>query len=553
VVPQDGIRHGSGGIAQDHGVGISRKTVPSVRRGSRDGGPGPGLAKRRAISAQHQDSACGDGRTRSQFPVHRPVVQGPIGKILSRLPFDLHPFRNPGSRIRLDFGEDRTGRRGEGQVQEEEQRGHGRTKYHWSVVSAKWLLVAGSPLWADSWTSLPLPGENDLSPASVPTWEDSVLADRSTARCAVRATSSSSRKSMSIKGSPTDDLFVEYQSSDPGGTRRRVVSWRVGDFSARVGDLDTWTEDPLVEGNPSSFGSAALSDASGWLEGSGLYPNGIDVRTLDGPLSLRGRWRSDRLDGSRREGAGSVHIGAGAFQASLRSEDGSAGSDRVGSAGFDLSRFHFRGASNDRGDPAFWAGVDSSDGIWHLRGSSRWISHGFRHGGIPKAWPGTAATDLSLAAKFSPGFGGTWRTQALLDSAHGADLRTSIKTRARPVPGVQLRAEGLVDHRRNGTWASSRLGVGTTRGAVRPWIEQSWSDSTGSPDLTTSLGLRWFPRGHALRAEILWNWRDGPSLLLSHEGSIPTGGWDLGFRIEGGTDLPSANALRGQGVLTCAW
>lgn len=380
-----------------------------------------------------------------------------------------------------------------------------------------------------------------------------MLADRSTARYAVRASPSSSRKSLSVEDSPTEDLSLELQRSDPGGTRRRVLSWSSGEFSAKAGDLDTWAEDPLVEGNSRSRGSAAPSEAAGWLEGSGLYPNGIDARSAIGPIRLRGRWRSDRCAAAGREGAGAFHLGAGMFHVSMRSEDGPAGSDRVGSAGIDWSRLHVRAATDDRGDPALWAAVDSSDGVWHLRGSSRWIPRGFRHGGIPQDWPGSAMADASLAARFAPGFGGTWRTQALLDSAHGADFRTSLKTRARPASGLQLRAEGLVDHRRGDTWGSSRLGVGAADGSLRPWIEQSWSDSAGSPDLTTSVGMRWLARGHVLRAELLWKWDGAPSLFLSHEGTLPAGDWDLGFRIEGSSDLTTGNALRGQGVLTCAW
>jgi len=43
------------------------------------------------------------------------------------------------------------------------------------------------------------------------------------------------------------------------------------------------------------------------------------------------------------------------------------------------------------------------------------------------------------------------------------------------------------------------------------------------------------------------------SLFLSHEGKVLAGNWDLGFRVEGSSDLGTGNALRGQGVLTCAW
>lgn len=369
----------------------------------------------------------------------------------------------------------------------------------------------------------------------------------------MKASPSSSRKSISFQGSPDDDLFLELQRSDPGGPRRRILSWRTDNFSAQIGDLDPWKEDPLVEGAPRADGPAALSESSGWMEGSGLYPNGIDAKSGSGPLSLRGRWRSDRCDGPGREGAGAVHVGAGSLQLSLRSEDGRTGSSRIGSAGWDWSRFHVRAATNDHGDPALWAGVDSSDGIWHWRGASRWISPGFRHGGIPQNWPGSAAMDASLAADFAKGLGGSWRTQALLDSTHGADLRTSVQTRARPAPELQLRAEGLIDHRRDRTWGSSRLGIGRSGGALRPWLEQSWSDSAGPPDLTTSVGLRWVPGGHVLRAELLWKWGASPSLFLSHEGKVPAGDWDLGFRIEGSSDLATGNALRGQGVLTCAW
>ena len=331
------------------------------------------------------------------------------------------------------------------------------------------------------------------------------------------------------------------------------MSWTTPALSTRLGDLDAWTEDPLVEGASRYPGPMAPSETSGWLEGSGLYPNGIDARGTDGEVTLRGRWRSDRCDGPGQEGAGSFHAGAGPFHLSLRSEKGPAGSDHVVSTGVDWERLRLRAAINQRGDPALWAGLDSSDGIWHWRGSARWVSSGFRHGGIPANWPGSAAADMSLMARPSPGVGGSWRTQALLDSAHGPTLRTCVLAHLRPQAHLQLHAEGLVNQGRNTTWGSARLGVGTSCGTLHPWVEQSWSDSTGTTGLSTSLGFRWVPRGHVLRAEVLWTRGAQPTLLVSHEGRIPVREWDLGFRVEGSSDLSTGDALRGQGVLTCAW
>jgi len=380
-----------------------------------------------------------------------------------------------------------------------------------------------------------------------------VLADRSTARWAVRASPCSSRRSLSYQGSLDSSIFLEFQRSDPGGLRRRFLSWTTQDFAARVGDQEPWTEDPLVEGSSRHYGPMATSEASGWLDGSGLYPNGIDARGTDGGMLLRGRWRSDRSAGGGTEGAGAFHIGAGPIHLSLRSESGPAGSDHVLSTGVDWDRMRLRAAANQDGDPALWAGLDSSNGIWRWRGSARWISRGFRHGGIPDNWPGSSAADVSLGARIAPSTGGTLRIQALLDSAHGPVLRTGLGVHMPLCWHLQARGQGLVNQGRNTTWGSSRLGVGASCGTMHPWVEQSWSDSAGSTSTTTSLGFRWAPRGHAFRAEVLWTRGSQPTLLVSHEGRIPEKGWDLGFRVEGSDGLATSEVLRGQAVLTCAW
>jgi hypothetical protein len=408
---------------------------------------------------------------------------------------------------------------------------------------------------ADSWTSQVLPGDGDLSHPFNPSPPGRTPCSpiRSTARWAVRASPYSSRRSLSYQGSFDPGFFLEFQRSDPGGPRRRILSWSTTDFSARLGDLETWTEDPLVEGASRHYGPMAPSEASGWMDGSGLYPNGIDARGTDGELTLRGRWRSDRCDGSGREGAGVFHVGAGPIHLSLRSESGPEGSDHVVSTGVDWDRLRLRAASNQDGDPALWAGLDSSDGIWRWRGSARWISRGFRHGGIPDNWPGSSAADASLGARIAPATGGTLRIQALLDSAHGPVLRSSLLAHMPLLSHLQVRGQGLLNQGRITTWSSARLGVGASCGTLHPWVEQSWSDSSGSSGLATSLGFRWIPLGHAFRAEVLWARGAQPTLLVSHEGRIPESGWDLGFRVEGSGGLVSRDVLRGQAVLTCAW
>jgi hypothetical protein len=151
------------------------------------------------------------------------------------------------------------------------------------------------------------------------------------------------------------------------------------------------------------------------------------------------------------------------------------------------------------------------------------------------------------------GVGASVRTQLLDDSTGKKELRQKLQLRGRPAFGIQLRAEGLVDRASDRAWESARIGLGGLRGNLRPWLEQSWSDSGADFALSTSVGLRWMSKGHTLRAEGIWRWGVGPGFSIAHEGHVPAGAWDLGFHLEGSGTVAVQTVVRGQGVLTCAW
>lgn len=412
------------------------------------------------------------------------------------------------------------------------------------------MLLCLHPVRGQESGSAILVGSGGLDPAPTSTWEDSTFEERSTLVFSVRNSESSTRTLESFQGPLTPGLSVGLQRSQPGFFRRRHLSIQSEAYRFRGGDLESWSDDPLVEGSARGSGTPAPDDASSLVWGSGRRSNGVEGMARSEGLEVRSRWEEGRTVEGGTRGAGAIHLGIGPWMTSLRTEDGA---QHVLSSGWQEGALGFWAATNDRFRPAFLVRVDSSPCGSGLHGSARWISNGFRHSALPAGWTGSAAFDLTGRLAFERRGGTSLRIQIVSDSSDRIRSRAISATRARFLSAVEMGLTGTVTREPDGVWSSARWKISRPSGVLRPWMEHSWSDSGSAAWYGSTAGIAWGAPSRSLRARFDWDWATSSgSALVSQEVAGNLQGYRLGFRIEAGQNLVN-RSVRGQGTLTCDW
>lgn len=366
----------------------------------------------------------------------------------------------------------------------------------------------------------------------------------------VRNSETSTRSSESFQGSLGPGLDAGLQRSQPGFFRRRFVVYRTDAIRLRAGDLEAWSDDPLVEGNSRGTGAPALDEASSIAFGSGLRANGLEGSSrLDG-IEVRSRWQEDRTRDGGTRGSGAVHLEVGDWTASVRSQTDGA---RAFSSGWSRGPVRAWAATTDNFRSAVLLRADSGRSGSGLSGSARWISGGFRHDGLPPGWTGSAAADLAGRLAFDERVATSLRIQVVSDSSDRIRSRATSGSRVGFSSGIDLGLVGACTLDTARVWSSARIRIGRSKGAVRPWIEHSWNDSGSTQSHASALGFAWSSRSRTLRGRVDRDWRSSKtSALVSQEVAADLQRYRLGLRLEVGQNLVT-QAVRGQGTVSCDW
>lgn len=395
-----------------------------------------------------------------------------------------------------------------------------------------------------------IPGET--GPASEPSsWDDSVAANPRTARLDLRGDRRSSRKSLSLDGPIGSGWGLRLQEADPGGVRRRSISWRGRGLSLLGGDLDPWEDEPLLEGATRFPGTAPVDEADSWLLGSGLRPNGLDAVGATGEWTTRGRLRVDRRHG-RNPSSGTVGGAWGRWSTGLRADETDSGTTHVFSAGWSAGAARLRAAMGRRGAAAFWLHLDTTDGAVEGAATARWIQEGFRHGGIPSDWPGTRMFDAALRTGRIGSIQAALRARYLENDSVGMfDLSPRLDFATGP--WLRWTFRNIDRWQTDSTsWHTLACRSRWAPGTIHPWVEQAWSDSGRGTTWATGIGMEWSRRDARVGIQAEWIPGTPPSLKAVQEHSLPG---ELGLRVRFQTACewsadPNPNA---QGTLECAW
>ena len=416
-------------------------------------------------------------------------------------------------------------------------------------VSLLIALILARPLcFADAPSSMP---DDDLVPTPVLDWSDSLCIPSSAIDFSVRSTESGTRSSQSFRGPVGAGTSIDLRRVRPGSWTRRALGYSGGGLSLGAGDLDPWTDDPLLEGADRGDAGAAGSE-SALLWGSGRRPNGLQAEAdLDGS-GARARWRSERPRVGPASGSGAVRFRSGAFSLGIRSQDGGR-SRHAASLGLHGGTFSGWSSLDDDGDAAFLVRLDSTLDRLSLSGSARWVSRGMGHRGLPSGWSGSSAFDFSARMRSQDASALRMRFQSLSDSTRRILSRLSLSllesigsTASAEFCTSATSSRGRLDSKYS---ASVRM----RRGNVLPSASHLSSDSSGSLRNRTTGSVRFLGFGGFFDGEVGWDWeRKSGSASFGRESSTEMGSWTIGTRLRAVREL-SSGVVSAQASVSCAF
>lgn len=367
------------------------------------------------------------------------------------------------------------------------------------------------------------------------------------------------RQNLSARQSATQGISWEVQHADPGGLRRRAISWR-GDFvGVAIGDLAPWSDHPLLEGTSVVTGPRDTALERQILYGSGTHPNGLDLNAKWRWVRVQARQRIERADMGAVRLSSAVVTELGPVSLGLRLADSSAGTPVTRVASFGLQGFGMRGEAawldpyGPRSATAFQGQGRFASDLSRLDIQFRHLEAGFSHDGLSKRWSTGTAAAIGLQRDIASDVGLTLQ----LDGARDSLGKVGARTRS------MLHLEhSLFDWIMAGTWSENmnhvpRWSIGSQIGGkldfLSPGVAFAVSDSAGKPSASVRLGMKLQRGSQELSTSGSYATHGGPRWTAQHKTTFDAENRRLEFLLSVAGGLRPTSTLLAQGSLACAW
>lgn len=378
--------------------------------------------------------------------------------------------------------------------------------------------------------------------------EDSLKESRGGFHLAGSASPTSSSARSSARWDDRRGISLQWARSRPGGLRRRHLEVVTENVSLAAGDLDPWSNNPLLEGASRQWGSSTSNEAEAWMRGSGKLPNGLESAGSLGPFALRSRWREDRRKTVNNR-SGAVEIGWNQLHAGLRIEQPS--DEKCATLVWREATWNVSGlATTER-----FGGmrIRTEPGENGLSSEARWVSGAMHHNGLPSGWSGTTAAQL------------VWKnpsTKPIFDGFRLEWMRREVMDRA--LAQSRWRGEiGWVEGSLRPAMAWSSLGAlhggiqgriqRSDRGGWQPSLDAAWSDTALGTGLALSGELAWSGSGRRTSIGALWRERETPQISLQQTGSVRADKHAVELSIRLRSEAAKEPQVWAEGGVSCAW
>lgn len=403
-----------------------------------------------------------------------------------------------------------------------------------------------------------------LVPEDSLSWYDSLERDRplpTSLRWAATTRDGTSRHSVSFERDVDSGLSLAWRHTTPGGLVGRNLSWKSDDVSVRIGDLRPWTRLALLEGASSRPGATA-SDTSlpgRLLFGSGRAPNGIDLEAGSGAWKILSRARFERDARGRESGSGAVAASwrLVTIGARISSTDSAAQAPRAASIAIGSVRNRIEAAfaeSPDRGIVAAWlASAEMERERTRTRLALRHVPSGFDHDGAVSRWRGTTAGTLSVRRAVRDESAVRFQLDTRRDSLGKVDSK-ALAEFAVVEEGWSMRTAGSWSENSPSTprWSARSLAT-TTLGPATPSLEIALSDSSGTRNVSSRIGVQVRRGSQILSGSASYSALAGTSWSVSHSSEAETASMRLSFLLAAKSSLRGDAPIGATGSVACSW
>ncbi len=368
------------------------------------------------------------------------------------------------------------------------------------------------------------------------------------------------KRSVFAKTQSTPGLSGEIQHSDPGGLRRRSLSWKTEQFFGQIGDLSAWADHPLLEGTSLQSGKRDTSLDRQILYGSGTHPNGLDLNASWNDLHTRSRQRWEMAANGRAKGSSTVLAQYGPVCAGVRVSD----SDNASSAthlfllGFQNSLVQVDGTilelPSTGVSSAVFARIDQGREESDLEVKFRHVSKDFVHDGLPAHWAGTTAAlvkytrEIARRTKLSAQVDGFQNTLGMV----GARVTSQASAPVGKGLSLRLRTEIAENDSAASRWSVGLRATGNFQG-LSPYVEAVFCDSSQNQKTTGIAGASFRKGDQEFSASTSVSTNSGPNWMISHKTTAATTPANLEFTLSANGSLRQGTALVAQGSLACLW
>lgn len=561
-VPCHRIAKVSLSVAQQDKVGSDGKRVPGCRFGAGDGRasvPGPQTL---AVGRNHQQSPgrkesgriqATDGPSTADRPARKDLSAPGSGR-------EFDPFRFAIRRIRCDLRHDgalRPQPSDKRSTKRETSHGkHGR-HYRLFLFCALLLLLGATGSFASFDEQVPfdsLPDAASSTENDSLEWDDS-LARASSARGKLSWASSvrggSCRSVANLEHASEEGFSLSLRHSDPGGLKRRKLSYNSEAISLRAGDLSPWSDLRLLEGASSRKGwkgDTTLVDRL--MFGSGSTINGLEAEASGVDAAARARLVYGKTRSGEMAGSGSASVRWRSATIGLRYVlPDSAGADAgcVAAIGVGGPNSHLEVAiadpSRSRSSVSMLGRIAADAGDVRMSLAGRHVPAGFRHEGLPSGWNGTSAATASLSRRIDQGSRVGFVLDALRDSTGRVGARGLAEVEA-GIPEVRLRSRaGWSENSPKAPRWNARSVATFESGSLSPSIGVAISDSAGRNSTRGEAGARFRHGSQIVTGTVSYSPTAGSDWRISQSSETTAGSLRLAL------DLSATGALRGAGAL----
>ncbi|MBK9578155.1 MAG: hypothetical protein IPK50_09735 [Fibrobacterota bacterium] len=378
--------------------------------------------------------------------------------------------------------------------------------------------------------------------------EDTLKESRGGFHLAGSSSPTSSSARTSARWDDRRGIGMQWARSQPGGLRRRRIDVVTENVSVGAGDLDPWSDNPLLEGASRQWGPATSDEAEAWMRGSGKLPNGVESAGSRGPLQLRSRWREDRRK-SEDNRSGAVEIGWNQLHAGLRTEQPTGG--KFATLSWRDSTWSLSGLATQ--ERLGGLRIRKEPGESGLSGEARWVSGAMHHNGLPSGWSGTTAAQViwknPSTKPLLDGFRLEWTRREEMD-------RALAQSRWRKETGW---VEGSL--RPSLAWSSPGALHGgvqgrlqrSDRGGWQPSLDASWSDTAVGTGLSLAGTLAWSGVGRRTSAGVFWREEEVTQVSVQQTGSVRAGKHSVELSIRMRSEATKEPQVWAEGGISCAW